>query len=124
MTSMTTTTGPVTGGVDTHGETNHAAVIDQIGRQLGDKEFLTTPTGYRALLTWLRGHGHLQRVGIEELAWPGICMPRKCRSSRSTARIARPAAHMASPTRWTPTPQHAPSCLVPPTAPRRAAMGG
>jgi len=65
MTSMTTTTGPVTSGVDTHGETNHAAVLDQIGRQLGDREFPTTPTGYRQLLAWLGGHGVLERVGLE-----------------------------------------------------------
>jgi len=44
MTSMTSPTGPVTviGGVDTHGQTHHAAVIDQVGRQLGDRE-LPTP---------------------------------------------------------------------------------
>ena len=47
MTSITTTTGPVTGGVDTHGETHHAAVLDQVGRELGDREFPTTPSGYR-----------------------------------------------------------------------------
>ena len=40
MTSMTSpTTRIVIGGVDTHGHTHHAAVIDNIGRQLGDREF-------------------------------------------------------------------------------------
>jgi len=39
MTSMTTTTLDVTGGVDTHGKTNHAGVLDPLGRQLGDREF-------------------------------------------------------------------------------------
>jgi transposase len=65
MTSITTTTGPVTGGVDTHGETHHAAVLDQVGRELGDREFPTNPSGYRALLGWLAGHGQLDRVGVE-----------------------------------------------------------
>jgi hypothetical protein len=50
MTSMATTAVFVTGGVDTHGQTHHAAVLDYIGRQLGDREFPTSPAGYRALL--------------------------------------------------------------------------
>ena len=36
MTSMATTAVFVTGGVDTHGHTHHAAVLDYLGRQLGD----------------------------------------------------------------------------------------
>jgi len=43
------TTGPVTGGVDTHGQTHQAAVIDQVGRHLGDRGFPSTPAGYRAV---------------------------------------------------------------------------
>ena len=39
MTRMTRTTVGVTGGVDTHGQSHHAAVIDHLGRQLGDREF-------------------------------------------------------------------------------------
>ena len=45
MTSMATTAGFVTGGVDTHGHTHHAAVLDYMGRQLGDREFPTSPGG-------------------------------------------------------------------------------
>lgn len=59
MTSMTITNGSVTGGVDTHGQTHHGAVLDHIGRQLGDQEFPATPSGYRALLQWMRGYGTL-----------------------------------------------------------------
>ena len=33
---LTNIAGPVTGGVDTHGETHHAAVVDQLGRQVAD----------------------------------------------------------------------------------------
>lgn len=65
MTSMTTTTGAVIGGVDTHGETNHAAVLDELGRQLGDREFPTTPSGYRQLLSWLSSHGQISSIGME-----------------------------------------------------------
>jgi hypothetical protein len=45
------------GGVDTHGEIHHAAVVDEVGRQLADREFPTTPRGYRALLVWLASFG-------------------------------------------------------------------
>jgi transposase len=55
----------VIGGVDTHGRTHHAAVIDQQGRLLGDREFPATSSGYRQLLGWLRRHGQLRAVGVE-----------------------------------------------------------
>ena len=55
----------VTGGVDTHGKTHHAAVIDQTGRVLGDHEFPVTAVGYRALLAWLRSFGRVVTVGVE-----------------------------------------------------------
>jgi len=55
----------VTAGVDTHGRTHHAAVIDQNGRLLGDREFLASAAGYRALLAWLRGFGVLGAAGVE-----------------------------------------------------------
>jgi transposase len=35
----------VFGGVDTHDQTHHAAVVDGLGRQLGDQEFPTTSQG-------------------------------------------------------------------------------
>ena len=65
MTSMTRTTVGVTGSVDTHRQSHHAAVIDHLGRQLGDREFPASPAGYRALVKWLQGHGELDRVGVE-----------------------------------------------------------
>ena len=55
----------VIGGVDTHGRTHHAAVIDQTGRLLGDRQFPATSSGYRQLLGWLRRHGQLRVVGVE-----------------------------------------------------------
>jgi transposase len=65
MTSMTHERPPVTGGVDTHGRTHHAAVVDGIGRHLADREFPATITGYRALLGWMRSHGMVAAVGVE-----------------------------------------------------------
>jgi len=55
----------VIGGVDTHGRAHHAAVIDQQGRLLGDREFPADSGGYRQLLGWLCRHGHLDTVGVE-----------------------------------------------------------
>lgn len=65
MTRTIPAAGIVTGGIDTHGHTHHAAVLDHVGRHLGDREFPTTPAGYQALSTWLNRHGQLERVGIE-----------------------------------------------------------
>jgi transposase len=84
MTSMTPKAGVVTGGVDTHGLTHHAAVLDPLGRQLGDCEFQTTPPGYRALLSWLRGYGELERVGIEGTGTYGAALTRHLRGAGVT----------------------------------------
>jgi hypothetical protein len=51
--------------VDTHKDTHTAAVLDATGRLLGHRQFPTTPAGYALLLAWLRGHGELDKVGIE-----------------------------------------------------------
>jgi transposase len=55
----------VFGGVDTHTDTHHAAVVDHLGRHLADAQFPTTTEGYRALLDWLRSHGTVRAVGVE-----------------------------------------------------------
>jgi transposase len=52
-------------GVDTHADTHHGAVIDGLGRQLADREFATTPQGYRRLLDWIRSFGSVCAVGVE-----------------------------------------------------------
>lgn len=55
----------VAGGVDTHGDTHTAAVVDRTGRALGYETFPATPAGYARLLRWLRGFGRLLIVGVE-----------------------------------------------------------
>lgn len=66
MTSMTHEDAPVIiGGVDTHGQTHHGAVVDQVGRHLADRQFPTTADGYQGLLAWMRSHGVLRVVGVE-----------------------------------------------------------
>jgi transposase len=57
--------GHIVGGVDTHTDTHHAAVLDHLGRLLGTEQFPTTATGLAALRTWLTSHGSIHAVGIE-----------------------------------------------------------
>jgi transposase len=63
--SMPKPTRIVIGGVDTHGRTHHAAVLDTQGRLLGDREFPADRDGYRQLLGWLGRHGQVGVVGVE-----------------------------------------------------------
>jgi transposase len=88
----------VTGGVDTHGKTHHAAAIDQTGRLLGDREFPATASGYRELLAWLRSFGRVVKVGVEGtgtygaglarcLAGEGIAVVEVDRPDRKTRRF-------------------------------------
>ncbi|SCE79951.1 Transposase [Micromonospora purpureochromogenes] len=62
---MTAKKRQVTGGVDTHGKTHHAAAVDQAGRFLGDREFAATAAGYQQLLAWLGAFGRVVKVGVE-----------------------------------------------------------
>jgi transposase len=55
----------VVGGVDSHADTVHVAVISAHGTELGDQEFATTPAGYQAALAFLAGHGQVEAVGVE-----------------------------------------------------------
>jgi transposase len=55
----------VIGGVDTHAATHHAVVVDLLGVLQGSQEFTATAAGYTELLTWLRSHGRIDRVGVE-----------------------------------------------------------
>jgi hypothetical protein len=115
MTSITTTTGPVTGGVDTHSETHHVAVLDQVSRELGDREFPTNPSGYRALLGWLAGHGQLDRVGVEGTGAYGAALARHLRAGGVTVvEVDRPdrkaRGTVASPTHWMLTLPRVPRC--------------
>lgn len=84
------TTG-VVGGVDTHADTHTAAVIDQVGRVLGTRQFPATPAGYAALLAWMHGHGRLDRVGVEGTGAYGAGLTRLLRNQHVTViEIDRP----------------------------------
>jgi transposase len=52
-------------GVDTHADTHHVAVVDQLGRHLGDRQVPADPAGYRCLLDWICTFGTVAGVGVE-----------------------------------------------------------
>jgi transposase len=66
----------VVGGVDTHRDTHHVAVLDETGRQLADASFPAGLAGYQALLVWLCGFGHVTGVGVEGTASYGAGLTR------------------------------------------------
>ena len=65
MASQITDQAPGFGGVDSHSDTIHVAVITATGRRIDDHEFPTTTAGYRQAVCWLSGHGPLEAVGVE-----------------------------------------------------------
>ena len=90
MTSMTMPAPGVTGGVDTHGHTHHAAVIDPLGRPLGDREFSADPAGYRALRDWLCSFGPVDKVGIEGTGSYGAGLTQVLRHNAVIVEVDRP----------------------------------
>ncbi|KNE78633.1 MULTISPECIES: IS110 family transposase [Streptomyces] len=70
----------VFGGVDSHAETLHVAVISDNGGHLADAEFATTTAGYAASLAFLAAHGHVLAIGIEGTASYGAGLTRVARS--------------------------------------------
>jgi transposase len=75
----------VTGGVDTHKHTHHAAALDATGRLLGHAQFPTTAAGYAALHEWLRGFGRVQAVGVEGTGSYGAGLARYLTEQQITA---------------------------------------
>lgn len=55
----------VTLGVDTHADFHVAAVIDPLGRHLGQASFDTTVAGFKALLAWATEFGPITLAGVE-----------------------------------------------------------
>jgi len=81
------------GGVDTHADTIHVAVIDRFGRELGDREFTTTPAGYREALVFLQGFGPLRMLGIEGTSSYGSGITAAARTAGIEVReVIRPEA--------------------------------
>ena len=91
MTIMPDHSSHVIGGVDTHGDAHHAAVIDPLGRHLADREFPATRAGYRSLESWLRSHGTVAAIGIEGTGAYGAELARTLtRSGLKVIEVDRP----------------------------------
>jgi transposase len=52
-------------GVDTHKDTHHVAIVDDLGRPIADREFLAVGSGYRKIIDFLHAHGIVDAVGVE-----------------------------------------------------------
>lgn len=74
----------VTGGVDTHADVHVAAVVDHLGGVLATASFPATAAGYRRLVSWLREHGTIDRVGVEGTGSYGAALARYLRSEQIT----------------------------------------
>ncbi|MEU4173504.1 IS110 family transposase [Streptomyces sp. NPDC026665] len=53
------------GGVDSHADTIHVAVVADRGGHLADAQFLTNAAGYAAAIAFLQVHGAVAAVGVE-----------------------------------------------------------
>jgi transposase len=74
---MTSTRRRVTGGVDTHADTNVAAVLDTLTlRILARATFPTTAVGNQAALEWMRDQGVVDAVGVESTGTYGAGLAR------------------------------------------------
>jgi transposase len=71
----------IVGGVDTHSEIHHAAVVLMNGRRVADAEFPATAAGYAESLAWMRGFGVLHAVGVEGTGSYGAGLARHLRAS-------------------------------------------
>lgn len=74
----------VIGGIDTHADTHHAAVLDDRGRLVGTAAFPATGQGYRDLLTWIRVAGRVERIGVEGTGSYGAGLTRYLQSEGVT----------------------------------------
>lgn len=94
---MTDTPIEVIGGVDSHADTHHAAVIDQRGRLLGSSEFPASAEGYQQFVAWLRSHGRPDQVGIEGSGSYGAGLTRYLQASGiSVVEVNRPHTYTAA----------------------------
>lgn len=70
----------VFGGVDSHSDTVHVAVISDNGGHLADAEFATTAAGYAAAMAFVTAHGHVIAIGVEGTSSYGAGFTRTARS--------------------------------------------
>jgi transposase len=74
----------IVGGVDTHSQTHHAAVVLMNGSRVADAQFPATGEGYEQLLGWLRSFGRVHAVGVEGTGAYGAGLARHLRGQGVT----------------------------------------
>lgn len=74
----------VIAGIDTHADTHHAAVINEHGKPLADREFLAVGSGYRKILDFITGYGTVTAVGVEGTGSYGAELTRTLRAAGLT----------------------------------------
>ncbi|MCA2230322.1 IS110 family transposase [Nonomuraea aurantiaca] len=114
----------ITGGVDTHKDTHHAAVVLMNGRRLADAEFPATTAGHADLVQWMRLFGRLSAVGVEGTGSYGAGLARHLLGEKvQVIEVNRPDRRQrrtkGKSDRSMPTPQPMPCCRDgPPRSPR------
>lgn len=94
---MTGTSMDVIGGVDSHADTHHAAVVEETGKLLDNSQFPASAEGYHQLAAWLRGHGCVSRVGVEGSGSYGAGLTRYLQACGiAVVEVNRPHAHTAA----------------------------
>lgn len=74
----------VFGGVDSHADTIHVAVITDRGGHVADAEFPTTSAGYAAAIAFLNAHGTVTAIGVEGTSSYGLGFTRAARHAGLT----------------------------------------
>jgi transposase len=74
----------ITGGVDTHADTHHAAVELMNGARIADAQFPATSEGYAQLLAWMGSYGRLHAAGVEGTGSYGAGLARYLRGQDVT----------------------------------------
>ncbi|MFF7904007.1 transposase [Streptomyces sp. NPDC088817] len=72
------------GGVDSHADTIHVAVVTDRGRHLADAQFPTKAAGYAAAIAFLQAHGTVAAVGVEGTSSYGSGFTHAARRKPST----------------------------------------
>nr|WSY51949.1 IS110 family transposase [Streptomyces sp. NBC_00886] len=74
----------VFGGVDSHADTIHTAVVTDNGGHLADAEFPTSAAGHAAAIAFLAAHGTVMAIGVEGTASYGTGFTRAARAAGLT----------------------------------------
>lgn len=81
----------VYGGVDSHKDTIHVAVVTDHGGHVTDAEFPTTTAGFAAAIAFLNAHGTVSAVGVEGTSSYGLGFTRAARhASLTVVEVNRP----------------------------------